>query len=940
MSHATDDDQGAADAFDLTALLWGDHPIATPDMPAAAPAVAAAAPAEPTPFPTDNGFGVPSTPLVEPYRYPAPPDLISDVATTQSIAEPPPTNGVEASPIPESDEDDGGVFADDLFLELPDLDALLALGDDGADEDDLGATPLLLGERELGLTALTERLHREVLPRLRGYIASRGYLTLGHLGYAVAALQGSEVHLAEVRAFVQRSDVPVLPSRAHGGVRQIPLVIYDQAKLLFGDLLRGEPDEAVVIERLGYSGLDLSEGTRRFLMQAWIGHCLSCAEERAHAETIAAEIARTGDRADLWSADALAAREALILDNLWLVARMARKYVGRGVDIDDLHQMGALGLFRAVERFDVARSNRLVSYASSWVMQSITRYIADHSHLIRLPVHLQEHRKRVQEVASELQGQTGRTPSVEEIAARGDVSAKTVHSLLVLGHPVSVDDPRLRPRIVRGLRTTDDDLLELVLARGRPQAIAEVLKSLSQREAEVLQLRFGLFGQEKQTLEEIGRTLGVTRERIRQIEAKALKKLNHPSRKKRLAAYDPRLPDVTSKRSSRKERGPSLAAPKAQTFVNADKARGAKHTWPDRRSVTIPPQLADELPTVAPSTVPSPPQTMTDDANDRSNSVPPIITPLLDRAALRAVRSWLEKLKPLPRRIVELRLGLNDRPKMSFHEAVVHFDVSETLVRCTQDILLGQMPNDQIKQLVAQALSSNNNRDGNTNFNEQESLLSNTSTSSSILTGSHQSQPDDLSGGERSPRYHVKKESSRSNRTLAIDLEERFSQILIGAGSLLSLSVSELVLRRLVRPHSWRDVRYVGVSTSGTVSAWRGQILNFSKILPRYNCAYIDYVTNDLPVEERIRLLGDDFAQEIFGLDEYVVAHSSHNHVRSADDVKRKGFTPRLTARGFHVCMIYSLPIFTQVEDDSIYRDVAELVHLCRGNQDLHLLGI
>lgn len=468
------------------------------------------------------------------------------------------------------------IAADDFEIEEivdPAMPDFVAQDDpDGLDQDDELPTLITqLDERPLSVTLLTERLQREVLPRLRSSAENPGYLTLGRLAYAVVALQGSETHLQQVRDLVEHLGVPIVPSRAHHNVRNLPLAAMQEASRRFGDLLQGQPPESLVIARLGYADLPLSTSTRAFLVQAWMGHCLSRVEERQHANRVAAEVARFGTDLGRWTFEALASREALILDNLWSVVRIARKYVGQGVDIDDLIQFGTLGLLRAVEKNDPSKNFRFVTYASSWIWQRITRELADTAHLIRLPVHLLEDTKLVVHTAKALHERTGRPPTIKQVAEEARVTEIAARALLVTVHPISLDRPDRLAWIERHAAYVDEDLNEQVSAQLLHQQVGEMLESLNERERRVLELRFGLDTGEERTLEEAGREFGVTRERIRQIEAKALRKLHHPGRARKLRAYAD-LPDPSAAEKELASLSPAAMEAALPDFASRERA--------------------------------------------------------------------------------------------------------------------------------------------------------------------------------------------------------------------------------------------------------------------------------------------------------------------------------------------------------------------------------
>ena len=405
--------------------------------------------------------------------------------------------------------------------------------DDGLDE----FSHITFEERALSFGELTDRLNREVLPHLKWLARNRGYLTIGYLAGSVVALQDSDSHLTEVVTFLERMQAPVLPSRSHRASRSLPSWAIEKAKRRFKNLIRDHPDEAIIIQRLGFGGLYLAKATRIFLVQAWTSHCLSRAEERAYAQIVASEIARVGLTFEEWSPQARAARDALILDNLWTVVRIVRRYVGRGVDLDDLIQVGTLGLFRGVEKFDPELGNRLMTYASQWIFQSIMRHIGDASRLIRLPIHAHDQGEKIVETCKQLRESLHRSPTFAEIADACTTSETIVRAHLVTTQVLSMYDPDVVKQLSSMVDQASDNPVLVAESEDLKETIRRVLSSVPERERAVLELRFGLDDGEIRTLEEVGREFGVTRERIRQIESKALKHLRHPSRAKVLRDY-------------------------------------------------------------------------------------------------------------------------------------------------------------------------------------------------------------------------------------------------------------------------------------------------------------------------------------------------------------------------------------------------------------------
>ena len=240
--------------------------------------------------------------------------------------------------------------------------------------------------------------------------------------------------------------------------------------------------------------------------------------------------------------DGDAARAHLIQANLRLVVSVAKKYVGRGLSFLDLIQEGNIGLMKATDKFDYTRGFKFSTYATWWIRQAITRAISDQSRTIRLPVHVGETINRVKKTSHRLQQILEREPTQEEIARAMDITDDKVRQVLdVARHPVSLEAPvGNEGDAFLGDFIEDESMpapIEIAAQQLLKSQISEALSKLTDRERKIILLRFGIEDGRFRTLEEVGREFGITRERIRQIEAKALRKLRHPSYSRKLRGY-------------------------------------------------------------------------------------------------------------------------------------------------------------------------------------------------------------------------------------------------------------------------------------------------------------------------------------------------------------------------------------------------------------------
>ena len=364
---------------------------------------------------------------------------------------------------------------------------------------------LELTEEQLELIEKKKQTKRDLLEKGK----KRGYLTYNEIN---SAMEGFEVTTEEIEKLYDRLESEKVE------------IIEDMDKELEDiEVSKEELEDLSVPE-----GINIDDHVKMYLKEIGKVDLLSADQEMEYARRMA-----DGDEE---------AKKKLAEANLRLVVSIAKRYVGRGMQFLDLIQEGNLGLIRAVDKFDYAKGYKFSTYATWWIRQAITREIADKARTILIPVHMVETINKLVRVSRQLVQELGREPTPEELAKGLNMSVEKVREISKISQePVSLETPigeeedsHLGDFIPDDDAPAPSEAASYVLLK---EQLVEVLKTLAPREAKVLKLRFGLIDGRQRTLEEVGKEFNVTRERIRQIEAKALRKLRHPSRSKKLRDY-------------------------------------------------------------------------------------------------------------------------------------------------------------------------------------------------------------------------------------------------------------------------------------------------------------------------------------------------------------------------------------------------------------------
>ena len=377
---------------------------------------------------------------------------------------------------------------------------------------------------------------------------------------------GELLEKAEAQGYLTTTDILDLLPEAEETLEQLEdifILLQETGIEVYNDKSNGNEAEAqpapaietaVYNEAYDLSGISTDDTVGLYLKEMARVPLLTIEEEVRLAKSLEAGRAAENDlkndgtdparheRLEWQISDGLAAREHLIKANTRLVVSIAKKYMGRGVPFLDLIQEGNLGLMKAVEKFDYSRGYRFSTYATWWIRQTITRAIADQGRTIRVPVHMSDRIRRLYNTARELEQEQGRRPTPEEIAAEMNIEPRKVQWMLkVSWRPLSLERPVGEDE--------DSELGSFIEDESAPtptqsayqdllgEKMEELLTTLSPREARILRLRFGLLNGHSYTLEEVGQRFGLTRERIRQIEGKALRRLRHPWRSRQLRDF-------------------------------------------------------------------------------------------------------------------------------------------------------------------------------------------------------------------------------------------------------------------------------------------------------------------------------------------------------------------------------------------------------------------
>ena len=370
--------------------------------------------------------------------------------------------------------------------------------------------------------------HEQFIKALNGLVelakTKKNVLEYNEINDAFRGFELTEDKMDQILEYLEKSNIDVVNSGIEDSGKEDDLLLGDD-----DDIILSEEDEVEIIDDVDVlEGVSTEDPVRMYLKEIGNVPLLSTEEEIELAKRV-----EEGDEA---------AKKKLTEANLRLVVSIAKKYVGRGMPFLDLIQEGNMGLMKAVDKFDYSKGYKFSTYATWWIRQAITRAIADQARTIRIPVHMVETINRTIRTSRQLTQSLGREPSAAEIAEVMKMPVQRVEEILKIAmDPISLetpvgeeDDTHLGDFIKDNKSEVPADAAAYTLLQ---EQLDEVMQTLTDREKKVLALRFGLEDGRSRTLEEVGKEFHVTRERIRQIEAKALRKLRHPSRSRKLKDY-------------------------------------------------------------------------------------------------------------------------------------------------------------------------------------------------------------------------------------------------------------------------------------------------------------------------------------------------------------------------------------------------------------------
>jgi len=380
-------------------------------------------------------------------------------------------------------------------------------------------------KKEATETPANERVEQAVEEIMRLSENTGNEITLAEIGEHLSRIKLNKDQIDEVYDLVEKNGISIVDTREPNG-NELEDVEEDDVDVDDGLVLKtnGEIDVDATVPK----SLPTDDAVRMYLKEIGKVPLLTGAEER--------ELAIRMEQGDE------EAKKKLCESNLRLVVSIAKRYLNRGRSLLDLIQEGNLGLIKAVDKFDYTKGYKFSTYATWWIRQAITRSIADQARTIRIPVHMVETINKLIRISRQLLQELGREPTSEEIAKEMGITVEKVREIKKISQdPVSLETPIGEEEDSHlGDFIPDDDVpapVEAAAYSMLKEQLMEVLDTLSDREKKVLMLRFGLEDGRPRTLEEVGKEFNVTRERIRQIEAKALRKLRHPSRSKKLRDY-------------------------------------------------------------------------------------------------------------------------------------------------------------------------------------------------------------------------------------------------------------------------------------------------------------------------------------------------------------------------------------------------------------------